>query len=238
MLLNKILNIPDNNKGFSTEDNDGLVMWSVPYYVKNENRLIYFVECLELNKNENDDVLLALIFSISSIVIFNVMGENFNDKALNVFPLMQKLNSFVNVPSKISHPKLFWVFRDVSEKTIKQIVDGNFSQNQLIDNKIAEIAKKNNEIKKYVQTMNEIFTEKKSFFLPKAIEGKNTLRKEFLDGVQAIKQTIHNETQSKILFENHLNSRMLLTFTNSAIESIKEQNIIDLNFWYLLIIFF
>jgi len=224
------LDLPEN-KGFHKENREGLLMWSVPYYVKNENRLIFFVESSEFNKNEGDDTLFALLFCISSLIIYNIMGE-IDEKKLNVMPYIGNLNNLVKDFKKINHSKLVWVFRDVNEKTLKQTLEGGFSQVQMLESKMIEIVKKKNELKRLMQITNEIFPDKYCYFLSKAPEtAKSPLKIEFLKSIEPLKNQIEGDLCQKFLYETVLNSRMMLTFINSALETIREKNQIDLTYW-------
>ena len=216
-----------DDKGFDLENSEGLWMWNVPYYHKKENRLIFFAECSEFTKNEGDDAFFGLVFSISSVIIFNVMGE-FNDKTMTIFSLIGSLSRIIQDIKKIRYPLLFWTFRDVNEKTLKQIIEGNYSQSQILETKLNDFLKKNYEIKKNI---NDFFPENSTFHLPKALETKNIIKKEFLKAIEPLKTQIEKDTFSKILFETALSARMLLTFINSALETIREKNVIDLAIW-------
>lgn len=232
LILNKLLDIP-STKGFESQNNEGFLMWSIPYYIKSENRLVYFVECQELNKKEGDDILFWLLFAISSIIILTVNGEALNDRSLNSLSALENINGFIDNIKKISPPKLIWAFMDVSEKTLKQIAEGSPAfPGQILEAKLQELAKKSNEInKKKIQNIGEVFLERKALYLPKAFDGNN-LRKEFLKSMERVKPLIYDEISAKFLFENFLNSRMMLTFINSALESFSDKNLIDLSFWY------
>jgi hypothetical protein len=229
VFLNKLLDLPDD-RGYNTDNSEGLLMWSVPYYLKKENRLIFFIECSEFSKNEGEDSLFALVFCMCSMIIYNVLGEP-NEKVLTNLSLMGLLGTTVKDMKKTNPPKLVWTFRDVNEKTIKQTIDGNFSQTQMIDNKFMDFAKKNIDFKKMFVTVNDFFPEKACYYLPKAVEANATPNKEFIKSMCTLRNLIEDQIAGKIIYDTVLNARMMLTFINSALETIRDKNVIDLIYW-------
>ena len=229
LLLNKILDLPEG-KGFKSEDSEGILMWSIPYHLKKENRLVFFIECSEFNRNEGEDSLFALVYSLSSVIIYNVLGEP-NDKIMTNLNLMTSVSDIIKDYRKLNQPKLFWAFRDVNEKTIKQTQDGNFSDGQMIENRFSEFSKKFTDFKRKFNSSNEFFSEKSCFYLPKALETNSTLNKDFLKNIGSLKAMLDEQINGKILFDNVMNGRMMLTLINSALETIRDKNVIDLNYW-------
>ena len=145
--------------------------------------------------------------------------------------LMNSLTTTVKDIRKSNPPKLFWTFRDVNEKTIKQTLDGNFSAWQMIENRFNEFSKKFPDFRKKFTAANEFFPEKACFYLQKALETNSTVNKEFLKTIVSLKGIIEEQLTGKILFETVMNARMMLTLINSALETIRDKNLIDLNYW-------
>lgn len=229
LLLNKILDLPEG-KGFKSDDTEGILMWSVPYHLKKENRLIFFIECSEFNRNEGEDSLFALIYSLSSVIIYNILGEP-NEKIMTNLNLMTSIPNIIKDYRKLNQPKLFWAFRDVNEKTIKQTIDGNFSDSQMVENRFGEFSKKFADFRKKFNSCNEFFSEKSCFYFPKALDSNSTFNKDFLKNIVTLKGMVEEQINGKMLFDNVMNGRMMLTLINSALETIRDKNVIDLNYW-------
>lgn len=226
--MNKLLQLPET-QGFHKGNNEGLLMWSVPLYLKQANLLIFFIESNVFdNRSEGDDSLMSLMYCISSLIIFNVMGD-INYKTMDVIQVMSTMKKKVQEIKIMSPSKNLWVFRDINEKIIK---NNNTSQGQMIENRFLDIMKKaTNEDKNNLQSFNEVFPEKMCVYCPKVL-GYKGVGEEFLKSIENVKGLIEKEIPEKTLEGHSMNARMMLSFINSALEGIRDTNTIDLNFWY------
>lgn len=204
-------------------------MWSVPMFLPKENRLIYFLESPAFARTEGDEVLFALIAAISSQIILNVSGD-LDDSVLPLLSAMAGIREALKGINKSNPASISWAFRDLPEKTLKQVIDGNFSQTQMLENRFFEFARKNKEAKRLLGVVNELFPQRRCFYFGRAVEPSGLASKDFLKSVAQMRIMIEEESPGKILLDTVLNTRMMLTFLNSALETIRETSKIDLVF--------
>ena len=232
-------------------------LWSVPLFIPQEEKYIFFIDTQGLEKNEQNEnkvgqKIFTIITLLSSYLLFNVLGD-LNEHTLKRLYLIATLSASVtnnalnsendNNEEKISKfcPKFMLLLRDV-EKNLKDI--------RLKDKLIKTTAKENMEslINDLSKTKNELtlkikkalvglFKERDCLAFPKPVQQSNhnsdhnsdQMNSDFSNCLLTLRRKLEKDVEEKNMFNISMNSRMICSLLQSFIDIENQNGVIDVN---------
>ena len=194
LLLNSYENSTKNAKGFkvsnqTNSNSRGIWFWNTPIQKPNSNikEKIIFIDTEGLNsenvyQQEIDSKLLALILIISSLFIYNTMGD-INSNSLNELELIVHLADSLGINEKINKdkliaelcPKFIWALRDFDLQNLKK--KGKINPDVYLEQCLKERfgGENKDEINVIKENLIKYFKERECVTLPKPLEEEKDL---------------------------------------------------------------
>lgn len=259
-LMNLLLNSNGNSKitkGFkvysqnTSSSSRGLYLWNTPISKPNSNEKILFLDSEGIHsenvfQQEMDSKLLALILLISSLFIYNTMGD-INSNSLNELELILHFADSIGINEKINKerllrelcPKFIWTLRDFDLKILDNI---NINKNNYMEQCLKERfdGKNKDEINVIKENLIKYFKERDCVILPKPLEEEkdlimlkkmniNSLQENFKNEFMILKDKIYNSSKSKKINGKMLNGPMIVFLLRHFVNEINSGNTPSIN---------
>ena len=254
-LMNLLLN-PDQNtkltKGFkvssqiSNSNSKGIYLWNSPICKPNSKEKILFLDSEGINSEnvfsqEMDSKLLSLILLISSIFIYNSIGD-ITSNSLNELELIVHLADSIGTNEKINKdkliselcPKFIWALRDFDLKQLENISNKNDYMEQCLKERFG--GENKDEINVIKENLIKYFKERECVTLPMPLEeekdlfilkkkGINLLTENFRNEFMILKNIIYNSSKAKEIKRKIINGPMIAYFIKTFVDAINKGNI-------------
>ena len=188
-LMNLLLNSDENSskpiKGFkvTSQPNSlsrGLYLWNSPIKKPNSKEKILFIDSEGLNSENvyqqgTDSKLMALVLLISSLFIYNTLGD-INSNSLNELQLIIHLADSLGINEKINKekliaelcPKFIWAVRDFDIETLEEKIDPDSYMDKCSKERFD--GKNKDEINVIKKNLIKYFKKRECVTLPKPVE--------------------------------------------------------------------
>ena len=256
-LMNLLLNsdqITKLTKGFhvssqitSNSNTRGIYLWNTPITKPNSKEKIIFLDSEGIHSEnvfnqEMDSKLLALILLISSVFIYNSIGD-ITSNSLNELELIVHLADSIGINEKINKdklisglcPKFIWALRDFD---LKQLENIKTSKNDYMEQCLKERfgGENKDEINVIKENLVKYFKERECVTLPMPVEeekdlymlkkkGVSLLTENFQDEFMILKNKIYNSSKAKEINRKIINGPMIAYFIRIFVDAINKGNI-------------
>ena len=222
----------------------GIYFWNSPLNKENSEEKILFFDSDGIN-SENiyrqtlESKLLALILIISSIFIYNTVGD-INSNSLNDLQLIVHLADSISINDKIDKdeiiselcPNFIWTLRDFDKEKYKTIKKKNFYLEQYLKERFMnkdEINMINENLIKYFKKreciiMPSPLDKDKDFIMLKRMN-LNELNENFQNEFNILKNKIYETSKSKLINGQKLTGESLAFILNEFIKEINDDKI-------------
>ena len=254
-LMNLLLNSDENpkmTKGFKVHSQNpsssrGISIWNTPIAKPDSKDKIIFLDSegiLSENvyQQEMDSKLLALILLISSLFIYNTMGD-INSNSLNELELIVHLNDSIGINEKLNKdkliteicPKFIWAVRDFD---LKKLENEKISRDDYMEQCLKERfgGKNKDEINVIKENLIKYFKERECVTLPRPVEEEKdlimlkkmnlpSLQENFRDEFILLKNKIYNTSKAKEINGKIINGPMIVYLLRKFVGEINSGNI-------------
>ena len=255
-LMNLLLNSDETTKltkGFkvssqitSNSNTRGIYLWNTPIPLPNSKEKIIFLDSEEIHSEnvfnqEMDSKLLALILLISSVFIYNSIGD-ITSNSLNELELIVHLADSIGINEKINKdklisglcPKFIWALRDFDLKQLENIKSKNDYMEQCLKERFG--GENKDEINVIKENLVKYFKERECVTLPMPVEeekdlfilkkkGLSLLTENFRDEFMILKNKIYNSSKAKEINRKIINGPMIAYFIRIFVDAINKGNI-------------
>ena len=226
----------------------GIYFWSSPISKEDSNEKILFFDSEGIN-NENmyqqtiESKLLALMIIISSLFIYNTMGD-IDSHSLNDLQLIVQLTDSINIEGKIDKdeiiselcPKFLWTLRDFNPDKYKQIKNKSdvYLEECLNDDRFK--GKNKDEINMINESLVKYFKKRECVVMPcpvneekelHSLQKKNLkeLNDNFQNEFEVLKKKIYETSQAKVINGKKITGPILVNLLKLFIREINKNNI-------------
>ena len=230
----------------------GIYFWSSPLEKENSKEKILFFDSVGIN-NENiihqrlGSKLLALMIIISSIFIYNTIGD-INSRSLNDLQLIVQLTDSINIEGKIDKdeviaelcPKFIWTLRDFDLNKYNKIKNNSDSylEECLHDDRFT--GKNKDEINMINETLVKFFKKRECVVMPCPVNNTkelnfleqmnlNELNGDFRNEFNVLKKKVYETSNAKKINGKKINGQILVKLLKSFIKEINSENIPNLD---------
>ena len=230
----------------------GIYFWSSPLEKENSKEKILFFDSVGIN-NENiihqrlGSKLLALMIIISSIFIYNTIGD-INSRSLNDLQLIVQLTDSINIEGKIDKdeiiaelcPKFIWTLRDFDLNKYNKIKNNSDSylEECLHDDRFT--GKNKDEINMINETLVKYFQNRECVVMPCPVNNTkelnfleqmnlNELNGDFRNEFNVLKKKVYETSNAKKINGKKINGQILVKLLKSFIKEINSENIPNLD---------
>ena len=230
------------------DNKKGVYFWTSPLNKENSKEKILFIDTQGLNTNisENDleYKLLTLILIISSLFIYNTIGD-INSNSLNNLQLIMHLNDLINFDQKnidkdemISElcPKFIWTLRDFDSEKYKKInkIRDAYLEECLNDDRFK--GKNNDEINMINKSLGKYFKKRECVIMPCPVEDEkelanlrkmnlHELNSDFQNEFEVLKKKVYESSEAKSLYGKKITGPFLVNLLQLFITEINNDNI-------------
>ena len=230
------------------DNKKGVYFWTSPLNKENSQEKILFIDTQGLNTNisENDleYKLLTLILIISSLFIYNTIGD-INSNSLNNLQLIMHLNDLINFDQKnidkdemISElcPKFIWTLRDFDSEKYKKInkIRDAYLEECLNDDRFK--GKNNDEINMINKSLGKYFKKRECVIMPCPVEDEkelanlrkmnlHELNSDFQNEFEVLKKKVYESSEAKSLYGKKITGPFLVNLLQLFITEINNDNI-------------
>jgi hypothetical protein len=257
-LLNLLLNSRENSKiskGFKVLSTfnagaRGIWMWNTPIGKPNSKEKIILIDSQGINSenvyNQNSDSkVFALILLISSVFIYNTIGD-INSNSLNELELLVHLADSVAITNKVNKdnlisglcPKFIWALRDFDLEKLSPQEGEKMTPDTYMEQCITERfdGKNKDEINLIKVNLIKYFKERECITLPSPVKEEkdlhtlkrlqfNDLESNFKDQFNKLRNKIFIDSQSKTINGKAVNGPIIAYLLTSFINEINNDNI-------------
>ena len=258
-LMNLLLNSRENcdkSKGFTvsasmntSSRSRGIWMWNTPIEKSDSREAIIFIDSEGINSEniynqQSDSKIFALVILMSSLFIYNTLGD-INSNSLNELELIVQFADSFTVNSKINKdklicdlcPKFIWALRDFDLTKLTNGKGEKMTSDMYLEYCLNERfgGKNKDEINMIKENFMRYFNDRECVTLPSPVEEKNLymlkdmkfndLREDFQDEFTKLKDKIYKYSKSKMLNGKMINGPMLAYFLTSFIKDINNDEI-------------
>jgi hypothetical protein len=254
-LMNLLLNSDENpkmTKGFKVHSQNpsssrGINIWNTPIAKPDSKDKIIFLDSEGIHsenvyQQEMDSKLLALILLISSLFIYNTMGD-INSNSLNELELIVHLNDSIGINEKLNKdkliteicPKFIWAVRDFD---LKKLENEKISRDDYMEQCLKERfgGKNKDEINVIKENLIKYFKERECVTLPRPVEEEKdlimlkkmnlpSLQENFRDEFILLKNKIYNTSKAKEINGKIINGPMIVYLLRKFVGEINSGNI-------------
>jgi hypothetical protein len=254
-LMNLLLNSDENpkmTKGFKVHSQNpsssrGISIWNTPIAKPDSKDKIIFLDSEGIHsenvyQQEMDSKLLALILLISSLFIYNTMGD-INSNSLNELELIVHLNDSIGINEKLNKdkliteicPKFIWAVRDFD---LKKLENEKISRDDYMEQCLKERfgGKNKDEINVIKENLIKYFKERECVTLPRPVEEEKdlimlkkmnlpSLQENFRDEFILLKNKIYNTSKAKEINGKIINGPMIVYLLRKFVGEINSGNI-------------
>ena len=254
-LMNLLLNSDENpkmTKGFKVHSQNpsssrGISIWNTPIAKPDSKDKIIFLDSEGIHsenvyQQEMDSKLLALILLISSLFIYNTMGD-INSNSLNELELIVHLNDSIGINEKLNKdkliteicPKFIWAVRDFD---LKKLENEKISRDDYMEQCLKERfgGKNKDEINVIKENLIKYFKERECVTLPRPVEEEKdlimlkkmnlpSLQENFRDEFILLKNKIYNASKAKEINGKIINGPMIVYLLRKFVGEINSGNI-------------
>lgn len=233
-------------------------IWSIPLYIPQNDKFIFFIDTKGLEKidfpNDAGQKIFTIITLLSSCLLYNMIGD-LTESTLRKLFLVATLPvsvtssySFHNEENnedkieKINHffPKFVFVLRDIEKETkdlkIKEkIIKTSAREN--MENILNDFSKTRNELTlKIKKTLVALFKNRDCITFPKPFKEslayqQESINQEFFNSIVNLREKIEKELDSKSMFNQELNSRMICHLVQFFVDISNQNGVLDLSLW-------
>ena len=230
------------------DNKKGVYFWTSPLNKENSQEKILFIDTQGLNTNisENDleYKLLTLILIISSLFIYNTIGD-IDSNSLNNLQLIMHLNDLINFDQKnidkdemISElcPKFIWTLRDFDSEKYKKInkIRDAYLEECLNDDRFK--GKNNDEINMINKSLGKYFKKRECVIMPSPVEDEkelanlrkmnlHELNSDFQNEFEVLKKKVYESSEAKSLYGKKITGPFLVNLLQLFITEINNDNI-------------
>ena len=230
------------------DNKKGVYFWTSPLNKENSKEKILFIDTQGLNTNisENDleYKLLTLILIISSLFIYNTIGD-IDSNSLNNLQLIMHLNDLINFAQKnidkdemISElcPKFIWTLRDFDLEKYKKInkIRDAYLEECLNDDRFK--GKNNDEINMINKSLGKYFKKRECVIMPCPVEDEkelanlrkmnlHELNSDFQNEFEVLKKKVYESSEAKSLYGKKITGPFLVNLLQLFITEINNDNI-------------
>ena len=230
------------------DNKKGVYFWTSPLNKENSQEKILFIDTQGLNTNisENDleYKLLTLILIISSLFIYNTIGD-IDSNSLNNLQLIMHLNDLINFDQKnidkdemISElcPKFIWTLRDFDSEKYKKInkIRDAYLEECLNDDRFK--GKNNDEINMINKSLGKYFKKRECVIMPCPVEDEkelanlrkmnlHELNSDFQNEFEVLKKKVYESSEAKSLYGKKITGPFLVNLLQLFITEINNDNI-------------
>ena len=257
-LMNLLLNSRENcnkSKGFTVStsmnarSSRGIWMWNTPIEKSDSGETIIFIDSGGINSEniynqQSDSKIFALVILMSSIFIYNTIGD-INSNSLNELELIVQFADSFTVNSKINKdkliselcPKFIWTLRDFDLTKLTNEKGEKITSDKYLENCLNErfSGKNKDEINMIKENFMYYFNDRECVTLPSPIEEENLymlkdmklndLQEDFQEEFNKLKDKIYKYSKSKMLNGKNINGTMISYFLTSFIKEINNDEI-------------
>ena len=255
-LMNLLLNSRENcdkSKGFtvsaSMNTSRGIWMWNTPIEKSDSRETIIFIDSEGINSEniynqQSDSKIFALVILMSSLFIYNILGD-INSNSLNELELIVQFADSFTVNSKINKdklicelcPKFIWALRDFDLTKLTNEKGEKMTSDMYLEYCLNERfgGKNKDEINMIKENYMHYFNDRECVTLPSPVKEKNLnmlkdmkfndLREDFQDEFNKLKDKIYKYSKSKMLNGKMINGPMIAYFLTSFIKEINNDEI-------------
>ena len=257
-LMNLLLNSRENcnkSKGFTVStsmnarSSRGIWMWNTPIEKSDSGETIIFIDSGGINSEniynqQSDSKIFALVILMSSIFIYNTIGD-INSNSLNELELIVQFADSFTVNSKINKdkliselcPKFIWTLRDFDLTKLTNEKGEKITSDMYLENCLNErfSGKNKDEINMIKENFMYYFNDRECVTLPSPIEEENLymlkdmklndLQEDFQEEFNKLKDKIYKYSKSKMLNGKNINGTMISYFLTSFIKEINNDEI-------------
>ena len=259
-LMNLLLNSRENSttsQGFnvsstmnsSSRSSRGIWMWNTPIEKTDSRETIVFIDSEGINSEniynqQSDSKLFALVILMSSLFIYNTLGD-INSNSLNELELIVHFADSFTVNSKINKeklicelcPKFIWALRDFDLTKLTDEKGEKMTSDMYLEYCLNERfgGKNKDEINMIKEHYMYYFNDRECVTLPSPVEEQNLymlkdmkfndLRQDFQEEFNILKDKIYKYSKSKMLNGKMINGPMIAYFLTSFIKEINNDEI-------------